>query len=122
MITMIAIAFGGALGALARYSVGIGAAALLGPGFPLATLLVNVLGSFTIGLCYVFFVESADNSGVLRAFIMVGFLGAFTTFSTFSVETLQLLESGQLAKSLLNVASNVAFCLLACWMGLSIAR
>jgi CrcB protein len=122
MTTMLAIAVGGALGAMARYSAGLGAAVLFGPGFPYGTLLVNAIGSFAIGLSYVFIVEGTGGNGLHRAFIMIGFLGAFTTFSTFSLDTLQLIESGELMKSLLNVGANVSLCFFACWLGLLLAR
>ena len=118
---MFAVALGGALGALARYGAGIGAAALFGYGFPYGTLLINIVGSFAIGLSYVFLVE-AGTTGVLRALVMVGFLGAFTTFSAFSLDTLQLIEAGEIGKSALNVMSNLCLCLLACWFGLFVAR
>ena len=122
MTTWIAVALGGALGALARYAAGLGAVALLGHGFPYGTLLINIAGSFAIGLSYVFIVEAGNIDGVHRALIMVGFLGAFTTFSTFSLDTLQLVEAGEIAKSLLNVMSNLLLCFLACWLGLLVAR
>ncbi len=122
MVRVLAIAAGGAVGALLRYWVSSGTHALLGRGFPYGTLVVNVLGSFAIGFLFVFFLERMALSGEWRAGILVGVLGAFTTFSTFSIETLNLLEEGAHLKASLNVALSVALCLAGAWFGLLLGR
>ncbi len=119
---VLAIAAGGAVGALLRYWVSSGTHALLGRGFPYGTLVVNVLGSFAIGFLFVLFLERMTLSGEWRAGILVGVLGAFTTFSTFSIETLNLLEEGAHLKASLNVVSSVALCLAGAWFGLLLGR
>ncbi len=119
---VLAIAAGGAVGALLRYWVSSGTHALLGRGFPYGTLVVNVLGSFAIGFLFVLFLERMTLSGEWRAGILVGVLGAFTTFSTFSIETLNLLEEGAHLKASLNVASSVTLCLAGAWFGLLLGR
>ncbi|MGE0486881.1 MAG: fluoride efflux transporter CrcB [Gammaproteobacteria bacterium] len=116
------IALGGALGAVMRFALSNGAAALLGRGFPYGTLLVNVLGSCVIGALYVLLTERVVAGAGWRAFAVVGMLGALTTFSTFSMETLLLLEAGQLGRAAANVLLNVALCLAACWLGLVLMR
>ncbi len=122
MVRVLAIAGGGALGAVLRYWVSSGTHALLGRGFPYGTLVVNVLGSFAIGFLFVLFLERMTLSGEWRAGILVGVLGAFTTFSTFSIETLNLLEEGANLKASLNVALSVALCLAGAWFGLLLGR
>ena len=118
----IAIAAGGALGALARYGVASAVHGALGRGFPYGTLVVNALGSLLIGVCYVALVERTQAAGEWRALLMVGFLGAFTTFSTFSLESLGLLERAEYGKAVANVLLNVLLCLLAAGAGLWLAR
>ncbi len=88
------VALGGALGALGRYLLGGWIQAALGPGFPWSTLLINALGSFLIGLVVRLSLEGAL-SGEARLFLAMGLLGGFTTFSTFSYETLALLQDGE---------------------------
>jgi CrcB protein len=122
MVRVLAIAAGGAVGALLRYWVSSGTHALLGRGFPYGTLVVNVLGSFAIGFLFVLFLERMTLSGEWRAGILVGVIGAFTTFSTFSIETLNLLEEGAHLKASLNVALSVALCLAGAWFGLLLGR
>lgn len=122
MVRVLAIAAGGAVGALLRYWMSSGTHALLGRGFPYGTLVVNVLGSFAIGFLFVLFLERMTLSGEWRAGILVGVLGAFTTFSTFSIETLNLLEEGAHLKASLNVALSVALCLAGAWFGLLLGR
>ncbi|MGR8918373.1 MAG: fluoride efflux transporter CrcB [Gammaproteobacteria bacterium] len=116
------IALGGALGALMRFGISSGAAALLGRGFPYGTLIVNVVGSCLIGALYVVLTERLIGGAGLRALLVVGLLGALTTFSTFSLETLQLLENGALGRAAANVAANLVLCLAGCWFGLNLVR
>ena len=122
MARVLAIAAGGAVGAVLRYWVSSGLHALWGRGFPYGTLAVNVLGSFAIGFLFVLFLERMTLSGEWRAGILVGVLGAFTTFSTFSIETLNLLEEGAHLKASLNVVLSVVLCLAGAWFGLLIER
>jgi CrcB protein len=118
----IAIAAGGALGALLRYWVSNGIYLLLGRGFPYGTLAVNIFGSFIMGLLFVFLLERSALAPEWRAFLLVGVLGAFTTFSTFSIETLVLLQQGALGKAALNMMLSVLLCVGFAWVGLIIGR
>jgi len=119
---LLAIAGGGALGAVLRFGMSSGIYRLLGRDFPYGTLAVNVLGSLLMGLCFILMIERNLLSLEWRSVIMIGFLGAFTTFSTFSMETLSLLESGELTRALLNILLSVTLCLAATWVGLTIGR
>lgn len=116
------IAVGGAVGALMRFWMSSGVHAVFGRDFPYGTLSVNVTGSLLIGILYVFFYERMDVSVELRAAILIGVLGAFTTFSTFSIETLNLMEAGEHLKAFINVLLSVSLCLVACWFGMVVAR
>jgi len=118
----LAIAAGGALGALLRFWMSTGVYALLGRGFPYGTLAVNVLGSLLMGYLYIVMLERVAVSGEWRAFVLVGLLGAFTTFSTFSIETLNLLEQADYAKAIVNVLVSVVACVAAAFVGVMIAR
>ncbi len=111
-----------ACGALLRYWTTMGVHGLLGRGFPYGTLTVNVLGSLLIGLLSVLLVDRFDISPAWRAGIIIGGLGAFTTFSTFSIETLNLLEQGEIAKGVANPILNFVLCLVASWGGLLMGR
>jgi len=119
---LLAIAGGGALGAVMRFLMSSNIYRVFGRDFPYGTLTVNVLGSLLIGLFYILIVERSLLSAEWRSVVMIGFLGAFTTFSTFSLETLSLLESGELSRAALNVFLSVALCLVATWLGLVIGR
>lgn len=118
----LAIAAGGAVGALLRFWGANWVYGLLGRGFPYGTLAVNLFGSLLMGFCYVWLVERASLGPEWRALIMVGFLGAFTTFSTFSIETMNLIEGGALLKAVLNMVLSVVLCVVAAWLGLLIGR
>lgn len=118
----LAIAAGGALGALLRFWGSNWIYALLGRSFPYGTLVVNVAGSLVMGFCYIWLVERASLGPEWRALVMVGFLGAFTTFSTFSIETVNLLEGGALYKAIMNIALSVVLCVVAAWLGVAAGR
>jgi CrcB protein len=122
MTQALAIAAGGAIGALLRYWASTGVHAWLGRGFPYGTLFVNVLGSLLMGFLFVWLIDRMAAGPALRAFLLIGVLGAFTTFSTFSMETLNLMESGQFGKALLNVVVSVLICVAAAGAGVLAAR
>lgn len=119
---IIFIAVGGAGGALLRYWISNATHMLLGRGFPFGTLTVNLIGSILMGFLYIYLYERLDTSPELRAGIMIGLLGAFTTFSTFSLETLNLFEAGEHIKATINIVSSVLLCILGCWFGILLGR
>ena len=118
----LAIAAGGAIGALMRFWMSTGIYALLGRGFPYGTLAVNVFGSLLMGFLYILMIERLSVGGEWRAFALVGLLGAFTTFSTFSIETLNLVEQADYAKALANMLLSVLLCVGAAYIGVILAR
>jgi CrcB protein len=122
LIQALAIAGGGAIGALLRYWMSSGITHLLGRSFPYGTLAVNVLGSLLMGFLYIMLIDKLSLGPVWRAALLVGLLGAFTTFSTFSIETLNLMEQGELIKAFLNVVLSVVLCLIAAWVGVLAGR
>ena len=119
---LVFIALGGACGALARYWLYVLVHGTAPVKFPWATLAVNCLGSFAIGIAYVLIVERGAVHPDWRSVAMIGFLGAFTTFSTFSLEALALVEAGQMATAAAYVALSVTACLLAVWSGMTLVR
>ncbi|MBI3555496.1 MAG: fluoride efflux transporter CrcB [Deltaproteobacteria bacterium] len=116
------ISLAGIFGVLGRYFMSLGVTRLAGPGFPFATVLINVLGSFLIGVVYVLGAEKAAISETTRVALMVGFMGGFTTFSSFALETVRLFEGGQLGLAVVNVLVSVVLCLGAVAFGLFLAR
>ena len=119
---VLAIAAGGATGAVLRFWVSSGVYAMLGRGFPYGTLAVNVIGSLVMGFLYVLMIDRLMAGAEWRAFALVGLLGAFTTFSTFSIETLTLMQDALYAKALLNMLISVAACVGAAMLGVILAR
>jgi len=111
------VAAGGAVGALLRYWTSLASYALLGTGFPYGTLAVNSLGSLAMGFLSVVLTERVGLGPEWRAALLVGLLGSFTTFSSFSMETFHLVENGARLRALANVALNLALCLAAVWLG-----
>lgn len=116
------ILLGGSLGALLRFLVANGVYQWLGRAFPYGTLVVNVIGSFFIGLLTFYFMEKELLTSALSRGLIVGLLGAFTTFSTFSLDTYDLIQQGRLLGALLNAGLNVGLCVLAVWAGVLVAR
>ena len=111
------IAIGGASGACMRFFLSQLVFQWFGKGFPFGTLLVNVVGSFSLGFLYSLIEHGQMEATLWRATIGIGFFGAFTTLSTFSVDTLYLLQQGLWLKGILNVLLNTLGCLLAAWLG-----
>lgn len=116
-----AIAIGGAAGALARWFLGGFVYAVLGTAFPWGTLLVNIVGCLGLGLIAAF-TESAVSGDLLGSALGIGFLGAFTTFSTFSLESLRLMQDGEPARAAAYVLASVGLGLTAVWVGLEAGR
>lgn len=122
MNQLLAIAAGGAVGAMLRYWTAQAVYNRFGTAFPWGTLTVNVAGSLVMGFLYIWLIERMAAGPALRAFLTIGLLGAFTTFSTFSIETLNLLESGQAGRALANVLLSVIVCIAAAGLGVFTAR
>lgn len=118
MNQLIAIAIGGSAGAITRFLVANGIYAALGRGFPHGTLFINVSGSLLMGFLTELLLQRFALAMEYRATLLVGFLGAYTTFSTFALETVYLFENGSLFKAMANIVLSVVLCLLACWAGL----
>jgi len=119
---LIFIAMGGAIGAVLRYGASLGVYSFMGRGFPYGTLFVNVTGSLLMGLLGVMMLERFNIGPEWRAAVLVGVLGSFTTFSTFSIETLNLLEQGDVMRAVTNIVLSVLVCLVAVWFGVLIGR
>lgn len=119
MLTYLWIAVGGAIGTLLRYQINLFFTARLGEAMPWGTIFINISGSFVIGL----FAALTEVGGRLpvppeiRAFMLVGLCGGYTTFSSFSLQTLTLIQSGQIIRAIGNVVLSVTICLLAVWAG-----
>lgn len=117
-----AVAAGGALGALGRYGLNALVANYSHLRFPLGTLLANLIGSILIGVMFVLILERGVLPPIWREFMMIGVLGAFTTFSTFSLDTISLWHNGEFLTAALYVLANVVLCLLFTFVAISLAR
>jgi len=122
MVNIFFVMLGGALGALLRYFVSLFSAKHFGAIFPYGTLIVNTIGSFLMAFFMVLFFEKLNLSENVRLFFAVGFLGALTTFSSFSYETLMLFEKGYINKGILNIILNNGFSIFAGILGFFAAK
>ena len=121
-LSLFAIAIGGGLGSIARFVISREMGNLLGNYLPYGTLSVNVAGSLALGWFATVFLDRPEISSALRLGLTVGFLGAFTTFSTFSYESLQLILNDELWRATLNVVLNATTCIGMCYVGMQLAR
>jgi len=122
MSIYIAIALGGSLGAISRYWVSNATYSWLGNNFPYGTLMVNLTGSLVMGFLTVVLIQRFDVSDEVRLGLIVGLLGSFTTFSTFSMDTIHWIETGALLKAISYILVSVIACVLGAWAGLAGAK
>ena len=122
MSIYIAIAVGGSLGAVARYWVSTTTYQWLGQNFPYGTLAVNLLGSLVMGFLSVVLIHRFPVSEPLRIGLLAGFLGSFTTFSTFAMDSLHLVGNGALFKAASYIVLSVLLCVIGAWAGLATAK
>jgi fluoride exporter len=122
MKTLLLVALGGALGASCRYGVGVAATHLGSGHFPWGTFSVNIIGSFILGVLVAMMTFSWSPSPELRAFVVVGVLGGFTTFSAFSLDVVLLIERGRLTLAALYLIGTVAISVAGLFAGLRLTR
>lgn len=119
MTNTLLIFLGAGFGGIFRFWVSNGVYWLLGREFPYGTLIVNVTGCLLMGLLFVLVVERfSESASYWRSFLLIGLLGGYTTFSSFSIETLHLLENGAWTAALLNISLSTILCISATWVGL----
>lgn len=116
------IAFGSAIGGVSRYLLGGFIQRLSGGTFPTGTLIINITGSFLVGLFYRYASESVAITPEMRAFLTIGFCGSYTTFSSFSYETIRLIEDGETARALTYVGLSIVISLAAVALGIAAGR
>lgn len=122
MMQLCFVGIGGALGAMLRYGL-LQSLPLRQPGsFPWAIFSANVLGSFLIGFISIYLASKTTDNPALRLFLMVGLLGGFTTFSSFSLDTVHLIQSGYVFKAMTNIIGTVFLCLLAAMIGMQAGK
>lgn len=122
MFTWISVAAGGAIGAVLRYGVNVASVSIWGFNFPIATMIVNIIGSLTLGLITGLFSHYGNPSPEIRTFLITGMLGAFTTFSTFSLDSATLLERGNYGLLSFYLLGSVVFGIGSFFLGLFIVR
>ena len=120
--TWLVIGLGGGAGAVARFLVARQMGHWLGGYLPYGTLTVNAIGSWMLGFLSVYLMDRPEISPLVRLGLAVGFFGAFTTFSTFSYESVMLLQEGALGRALISIGANLFFCLGLCYLGVQAAR
>ena len=122
MSRVLLIGFAGALGTIARYLVGLGAGRLLGAGFPYGTLIVNLVGCFSIAFVTELALSTTLISPTLRLTLTTGFMGGLTTYSSFNLETTNFIRERALAEGIANVAATLVGCFAAGLLGLALAK
>lgn len=122
MYLLLAAAAGGAIGAAARYLVNVAAFQIFGPAFPVATLTVNVVGSFLMGVVVAVSVPVFDGSALWRTFLATGILGGFTTFSAFSLDAVELVQRQQYVTAAIYVGASVVLSIAALVAGLAVSK
>ena len=122
MSIYLAIAAGGSLGAVSRYWMSASTYQWLGQAFPYGTLMVNLLGSLVMGFLSVLLVHRFQVSDEVRIGLLAGFLGSFTTFSTFAMDTLQLAGNEAMLKAVVYILLSLMLCIIGAWAGLSVAK
>jgi fluoride exporter len=119
---LLAVAAGGAIGATLRWLLAGAIQRATGGSFPWGTFAVNAAGSFALGFLFIYLLERSTYGELARLLITVGLLGAFTTFSTYSLESIRLMEQGDFGLAMANVLGQVALCLVLTWLGIQMAR
>lgn len=119
---LLLVGLGGAVGSVLRYVTSVFFSKQVASIFPIGTFIVNIIGCLVVGLLIGFFGKQLNTQLELKLLLIVGFCGGFTTFSTFSTETISLFQSGQIGWAFLNIVLSVSIGLLAMWLGLTIAK
>ena len=123
MHAVLLVGAGGAIGAMARYGVSVALGRIWPMSFPLGTLTVNVVGSAAMGVLIGILARTVPQmSNEIRLFVAIGILGGFTTFSSFSLDTITLIERGALTQAMLYIALSVVVCLAGLYLGLLVTR
>jgi CrcB protein len=119
---IILVFLGAGIGGVLRFLFGKAATQMMGAGFPYGTLGVNVIGGFCMGIAAAILAKNADSSGFIQYFVMVGILGGFTTFSTFSLDVVKLAQSGQMAAAALYIGSSIVISIGAVLLGMALMQ
>ena len=122
MLNALAVGCGGFIGAVSRYYLSVLISRYNNSGFPISTLIINVLGSFLIGLITEVLINLYPNNKKMQSFLTTGILGGFTTFSTFSLETINLYQNGNTIFAIANVVFSITFCLAGVVLGKMLAK